>query len=92
MKKLTRAVFFSAFIFIAFPITTLAQTAGKPDNLAIVKTLYDDLGKGNMPGVLAVIDPKAEWFEAENYIYWEGKPFIGPDAIVNGVFAKIGGE
>jgi ketosteroid isomerase-like protein len=92
MKQLTRAVLFSAFLFMAFPITALAQSAGQPDNLAIVKTMYDDFGKGNVPGVLAVIDPKAEWFEAENFIYWEGKPFIGPNAIVNGVFAKIGGE
>ncbi|MBL7743069.1 MAG: nuclear transport factor 2 family protein, partial [Chitinophagaceae bacterium] len=37
-------------------------------------------------------DAKVEWNEAESFIYGDNKPFIGPDAVVNGVFAKIGGE
>jgi ketosteroid isomerase-like protein len=54
--------------------------------------MYDDFGKGNVPGVVAALSSTVEWNEAENFPYWQNKPFFGPDAVVNGVFAKLGGE
>ena len=92
MKNLKRTLLLSAFVVIAYPFMLSAQTPVKQTNVDIVKGMYADFSTGNIPGVLAALDPKAEWNEAENFIYWEGKPFVGPDAIVNGVFAKIGAE
>ena len=60
------------------------------DNAAFIKTLYDAFAKGDVPTVLGAMDPKIEWSEAEHFPYWTGKPFVGPDAIVAGVFARLG--
>lgn len=34
--------------------------------------------------------PKMEWNEAESNALADGNPYIGPDAILNGVFARLG--
>ena len=33
-----------------------------------------------------------EWNEAENFPYADGNPYRGHDAILGGVFARLGGE
>ena len=40
--------------------------------------------------VLGLLDPKVEWNEAENFIYADKSPYIGPQAFVDGVLARIG--
>ena len=39
---------------------------------------------------MASLDEKVVWSEAENFPYADGNPYIGPDAVLNGVFARIG--
>ena len=39
-----------------------------------------------------VWDANIVWNEAENFPYADGNPYIGGEAIVNGVFGRIGGE
>jgi ketosteroid isomerase-like protein len=38
------------------------------------------------------MDPQVEWNEAENFPYADNNPYIGPDAVVEGVFARLGAE
>ena len=64
----------------------------KPDNVALIKGGYDAFATGDVPGVLARLDEKIEWNEAENFIYADGNPYIGHDAVVNGVFVRLGGN
>lgn len=90
MKNL-KSILLIAILIIVYSFTSSAQTSAK-NNVAIIQGMYDDFAKGNVPGVLAALDPKVEWSEAENFIYGEGKPMIGPDAVVSGVFAKIGAD
>lgn len=59
------------------------------DNAALLEGLYEAFAKGDVPAVLAAMDPKIEWREAQNVTFWTGEPFIGPDAVVQGVFARI---
>jgi ketosteroid isomerase-like protein len=33
-----------------------------------------------------------EWNEAENFIYADGNPYIGPQAVLGGVFTRVGAE
>ena len=61
-------------------------------NVAIVKGIYEAFGTGDVPAVVAAMSPDIEWNEAENFPYSDGNPYRGPDAIVGGVFARIGGE
>lgn len=61
------------------------------DNLNIVKGVYAALGAGDIPAVLARLTPETVWNEAENFPIAAGNPYIGPDAILAGVFAWLGG-
>ncbi|MFG1360998.1 nuclear transport factor 2 family protein [Xanthobacter pseudotagetidis] len=36
-------------------------------NVAIIKELYENFARGNVPAVLGGLDPAIEWFEAEGY-------------------------
>lgn len=90
MKKLKQAAI--VFLLAASPAILSAQATGKQNNVSFIQGIYNDFGKGNIPGVLAAMSANVEWYEAENFPYWTGKPFLGPDAVLNGVFAKIGSE
>jgi len=62
------------------------------ENVKVVKGMYEAFGKGDIQTVLAALDPQVEWWEAENFIYAEGNPYVGPEAVLTGVFARIGAE
>jgi len=63
-----------------------------PGNVAVVDGLYQGFAKGDVPAVLAVMDANIVWNEAESFPYADQNPYIGPDAVLNGVFARIGAE
>ena len=63
-----------------------------PNNTNTIKNLYADFATGNVPGIGAVMDENIEWNEAENFPYADGNPYIGFDAIVAGVFGRVGAE
>ena len=54
--------------------------------------MYEAFAKGEIPTILAALDPKVEWWEAENFIYDDGNPYAGPEAVSQGVFMRIGTE
>ena len=62
------------------------------ENVAIVKGIYQAFATGDVPAVLAALSPDIEWNEAENFPYADGNPYHGPDAVLSGVFARIGGD
>ena len=61
-----------------------------PNNIAIVDGLYKAFAVGDIPTVLAGMDSKIEWNEAESNKLADGNPYIGPDAVLKGVFARLG--
>lgn len=61
-----------------------------PTNLDVIDGAYKAFAKGDIPAVLAVMDANIVWNEAEGNEYADGNPYIGPDAVLNGVFARIG--
>jgi hypothetical protein len=64
----------------------------KSDNVKTIEEAYANFASGDIPAFLAKLDPKIVWNEAESFIYAGGNPYIGPDAIVKGVFQPIGAE
>jgi hypothetical protein len=57
----------------------------------IVASLYDAFGRGDLPAVLGLLDPQVRWHEAEGSPYQpKGDGWIGPDAVVANLFAKMG--
>jgi hypothetical protein len=62
-------------------------------NAEMMRGLYQSFGAGDIPAVLAAMSPDIEWREAENNPYkMDGKPWVGPDAVVQNLFARLGEE
>jgi uncharacterized protein len=72
-------------------MSLLAQlgVVSAPGNVAVVDGLYQGFAKGDVPAVLAAMDANIVWNEAENFPYADRNPYIGPDAVLNGVFGRI---
>ncbi|MCM4152913.1 ketosteroid isomerase [Arenibacter sp. N53] len=59
-------------------------------NLQVIENLYNAFATGDMPTVLGSMHPDIEWNEAESNSLADGNPYIGPNAILEGVFARLG--
>ncbi|MGD9967695.1 MAG: nuclear transport factor 2 family protein [Hyphomonadaceae bacterium] len=57
-----------------------------------VRALYAAFAKGDMAAALAAMAPDIVWNEAENYPYADRNPYLGPEAVLHGVFARIGAD
>ncbi|NNF60838.1 MAG: SnoaL-like domain-containing protein [Gammaproteobacteria bacterium] len=62
------------------------------ENLNVIRDMYDAFGRGDIDAVVATLDPKVEWNEAENFPYADRNPYIGPQAVVEGVFSRLASE
>ena len=61
-------------------------------NINIIDSMYKAFEKGDIPIVLGLLDDKVVWNEAEGNAMADGNPYIGPEAVLNGVFARLGEE
>ena len=61
-------------------------------NTTTIDNLYKAFATGNIPTVLGIMDAKITWNEAEGNAYADGNPYIGPEAVLNGVFGRIGAD
>jgi ketosteroid isomerase-like protein len=59
-------------------------------NVSAVRAVYEAFAVGDVPAVLGFLTPDAEWTEAEGFPY--GGTYTGPEAVLENVFMKIGGE
>lgn len=63
------------------------------DNVEVMKGLYDAFGRGEIPTVLGAMSPAIKWHQAENNPYRpSGEAWVGPDAVLNNLFIRLGGE
>lgn len=74
----------------------LIRVEMKPDktneNIAVIDDLYKAFSAGDIPTVMASLDKEVVWMEAEGNAYADGNPYIGPEAVLNGVFARVGAD
>jgi ketosteroid isomerase-like protein len=61
-------------------------------NVSLVKGIDQAFGTGDVPAVIAGMSPAIEWNEAENFPYADGDPYIGGEAMLGGVFGRIGSD
>ena len=62
-------------------------------NVDLIKNLYAAFGRGEIPAVLGVMSPNIRWHQAEGNPYRpSGEPWVGPDAVLNNLFMKLGAE
>jgi ketosteroid isomerase-like protein len=62
------------------------------ENLTVVRAIYDAFAVGDIPGVLGAMSPDIVWNEADDFPYADRNPYVGPQAILEGVFMRIGAE
>lgn len=62
------------------------------ENVAVVRGLYQGFARGDLDAVLRVCDSRIEWHEAENFIYADRSPYIGPQAVSAGLLFRLGTE
>lgn len=62
------------------------------NNVKMIENLYAAFEVGDIPKVLSGLDENVVWNEAEGNKYADGNPYIGPQAVLNGVFARIGAD
>jgi ketosteroid isomerase-like protein len=59
-------------------------------NLDVIRGTYEGSSEDNGRNLLAALAPNAEWTEAEGFLY--AGTYVGPDAIIAGVFQRLGTE
>ena len=62
------------------------------ESVSLVKAIYHAFGTGDVPAAIAAMSPGIEWNEAENFPYADGNPYVGAEAILGGVFARLASE
>ena len=65
------------------------KTSPTSSNIDIMRAAFDAFARGDLAAVLSIFDPELEWREADNFIYADGNPYRGPEAVRDGVFARI---
>lgn len=61
-------------------------------NLETVKNLYEAFADGDVPTVLGAFHREIEWREAEGFLYADGNPYVGPQAVAEGIFQRIASD
>lgn len=62
------------------------------ENVEVVRRVYEAFARGDVAAVLGALDSRVEWREADNHPYADGNPYVGHDAVLGGIFARLGGE
>ncbi len=79
-------------VMIAVFMTACVQTQNSNPNVEIIEGLYEAFAAGDGGAVLATFSPDIVWNEAESNSLADGNPYIGPMAVAEGVFGRIGQE
>jgi hypothetical protein len=61
-------------------------------NVEFVKGLYEAFAIGEVDKVIGSMTEDIEWWEAEGNPWYPGRAFIGPQAVIEGVFMRIASE
>lgn len=62
------------------------------DYTETVRSIYQALGRGDIPFLSGIFDPQIEWNEGENFLYADRNPYIGLPAVLEGVFGRIAAD
>lgn len=68
------------------------KTPNENRNSVVIEGLYKAFSVGDIPAILGAMDANIVWNEAEGNDYADGNPYIGPEAVLKGVFERVGAE
>lgn len=79
----------ATLFMVLLTVIAFGQKNTDHQNAVVIDRLYKAFSVGDVPSVLGLMDAKIVWNEAEGNAYADGNPYIGPEAVLNGVFARI---
>ncbi len=62
------------------------------ENVEAVRNLYGAYARGDIAAAINLLDAQVEWIQAENFIYADRSPYIGPAAMLEGLFSRFSRE
>lgn len=63
------------------------------NNVQVAKDIYAAFARGDIPTVLASMDPEIEWRQAEGHPYQpDAVAWVGPQMVLEKLFMRIGSE
>ncbi|MCC5870355.1 MAG: SMP-30/gluconolactonase/LRE family protein [Gammaproteobacteria bacterium] len=84
MKRIQLTLFALALAF-----TVHADTSASAEPRAVVDNVYTLFAAGDVEGFAALMAPDIVWNEAEGNPYADLNPYIGPEAVLTGLFARL---
>jgi len=87
--KMVVALLITSLLFAFSCTQSNDKAASMGKNTDMVKGLYDAFAKGDVPAVLGAFDSEIQWREADGFLYADGNPYVGPQAVAEGVFQRI---
>jgi len=86
--------FLSSIVLISLTVlmTSCSKAPSGNPNVEVVQGIYDAFAVGDGGAVLATFSPEIIWNEAESNSLADGNPYIGPQAVAEGVFGRLGQE
>jgi len=91
-KRIHRLFLGLVFISLGVVMTNCSQAPSGNAHVEIVQGIYDAFTAGDGGAVLATFSPDIIWNEAESNSLADGNPYVGPQAVAEGVFGRIGQE
>lgn len=70
----------------------VAEQSEDPGAKAVVEIVYVAVAEGDMARFAGLMAPDIVWNEAEGNPYADKNPYIGPDAVMSGLFARLASE
>lgn len=63
-----------------------------PDQSQTVRAFYDAFTRRDAQSFRELLDPQIEWTSAENFLYADRSPYVGPDAVHQLIFGRLFGD
>lgn len=68
---------------------TASSDTTDAESAAVAQAIYDAFAAGDVPTFAGLLHPEIVWNEAENYPYADNNPYLGPDAVLEGVIGRV---
>lgn len=91
-NTITLSISLAAAITVFLTMMSCSQVQTDNPNVEIVQGMYDAFAAGDGAAVMAAFSPDIVWNEAESNSLADGNPYVGPQAIAEGVFGRLGQE
>jgi ketosteroid isomerase-like protein len=62
------------------------------ENMDVIRGMYESLTRGDVHEALGRMDQHIQWREADNFIYADRNPYLGPQAVLEGVLTRLASD